>query len=269
MNKRVMVINDIAGLGRCSTACCLPVLSVMGYETIVVPTAILSSSTAYKDFVFEDYSDKMPLYMEQYDRLGIYFDAILVGFLGSEKALTHILEYFENHPESLRLVDPIMGDNGVLYATYTNELVEAMRQLIKCAHIITPNLTELCALCNMPYKEDYTQIEIEKMCASLHVPTIIVSGILSNGKIGNYIYQQGEKLLIYERELRFSSRSGSGDLFSSIILGEIMRNTSLYDAVKRAADFVYDAIEKTEQEKIDSREGLAFEGLLYTLGEKQ
>lgn len=266
MSKRILVINDVAGFGRCSTTCCLPVLSVMNYETVVIPTALLSSSTAYDDFVFEDYSDKMALYMEHYDSLGLTFDAILCGFLGSEKALTHLLAYFEKHPDAYLMVDPIMGDNGLLYATYNERLVEAMRELVSKAQIITPNVTELCALCKVPYHK-MTFDEMEALCASLHIPAIIVSGIEMDRKICNLIYEEGKPTLIYERELKFPSRNGSGDLFSSIVLGALMRGSSLFDSVKLAADFIYEAIEVTAKQKIDEREGLNFEGLLYTLGE--
>lgn len=268
MSKKVMVINDVAGFGRCSITCCLPILSVMNYETIIVPTAILSSSTAYEGFVFEDYSDKMGLYMKHYDELGVNFDAILTGFLGSEKALSHILSYFETHPNTYRMVDPIMGDNGKLYATYTPKLVAAMRELVGYAELITPNLTELCALCDVPYRDDIDFGEIYTMCESLNVPSIVVSGIERDGKIINYIYSKGEDPMFYEREHCYPSRSGSGDIFSSIVLGEILRGSSIFNSVKRAADFIFDALEKTQGLDIDAREGLAFEGLLYTLGEK-
>lgn len=268
MSKKVMVINDVAGFGRCSITCCLPILSVMNYETIIVPTAILSSSTAYEGFVFEDYSDKMGQYMKHYDELGIQFDAILTGFLGSEKALSHILSYFETHPNIYRMVDPIMGDNGELYATYTPKLVGAMRELVNYAQLITPNLTELCALCDVPYSDTLEFSEIQAMCESLNIPSIVVSGIERNDKIINYIYTKGEEPMFYEREHRYPSRSGSGDIFSSIVFGEILRGSSLYAAVKRAADFIFDALERTQVLDIEPREGLAFEGLLYTLGEQ-
>lgn len=269
MLRKVLVINDIAGFGRCSTSCCLPILSVMNNETIVIPTAILSTSTAYKGFIFEDYSNKMGLYMQHYDELGLHFDGVLCGFLGSVKALSHIQTYFEKHSDMYILVDPIMGDNGKLYATYTPELVEAMRKLVSYASLITPNLTELCALCNAPYREDYTFDEIEAMCISVDTPSIVVSGIEKDGKIRNYIHSKGKEPQIYARELCYASRCGSGDIFSSIVLGEIMRGCTLYDAVKTAADFVFDAIKITEEENIDQREGLHFEGLLYTLGERK
>lgn len=269
MSKRVMVINDVAGFGRCSITCCLPILSVMDYETIIVPTAVLSSSTAYEGFVFEDYSDKMGLYMKHYDSLGLQFDAILTGFLGSEKALSHIISYFETHPTTYRMVDPIMGDNGVLYATYTPKLVGAMRELVSYAQLITPNLTELCALCDVEYRDDFSFDEIGKMCQSLEVPSIVVSGIERDGKIINYIHTKGEEPMFYEREHCYPSRSGSGDIFSSIVLGEILRGSSLYMSVKRAADFIFDALKRTQELDIEPREGLAFEGLLYTLGENK
>lgn len=269
MSKKVMVINDVAGFGRCSTTCCLPILSVMNYETIVVPTALLSTSTAYEGFVFEDYSDKMGLYMQHYDELGLKFDAILCGFLGSAKALSHLLNYFESHQDSYILVDPIMGDNGQLYATYTPELVEAMKQLVNKAQLITPNLTELCALCDVPYEKNIDFKQIETMCAALPTSSIVVSGIEKEGKISNFIYEKGKTSQIYERELCYPSRCGSGDIFSSVLLGELMRGKSLYEGVARSADFVFEAVKKSELEQIDKREGLAFEGLLYTLGEKE
>ena len=154
--KRIVLVNDVTGLSRCSVACQLPIISSMGIETAFVPTAILSINTYHKDFFFDDYTSKMKDYIETYKKMNIDFDGICSGFLGSAKQIEIVKEFFKDFKtdKNFILVDPVMGDHGKLYPTYTQEMQEKMRELMPYATIVTPNLTELCALIDETYHEN-------------------------------------------------------------------------------------------------------------------
>ena len=164
--KRIVLVNDVTGLSRCSVACQLPIISAMGIETAFVPTAILSINTYHKDFFFDDYTSKMNDYIETYKKMNIDFDGICSGFLGSAKQIEIVKEFFKDFKtkKNFILVDPVMGDHGKLYPTYTQEMQEKMRELMPYATIVTPNLTELCALIDEAYHETSNEQELKRMC---------------------------------------------------------------------------------------------------------
>ena len=144
--KRIVLVNDVTGLSRCSVACQLPIISAMGIETAFVPTAILSINTYHKDFFFDDYTSKMNDYIETYKKMNIDFDGICSGFLGSAKQIRNSKRNFLKilkQKKTLILVDPVMGDHGKLYPTYTREMQEKMRKLMPYAAIVTPNFNRI------------------------------------------------------------------------------------------------------------------------------
>ena len=262
--KRIVAINDISGIGRCSTYAFLPIVSLFDIESCLVPTAILSSSTQYPDFVMRDFSNEVGLYLKQYDNNHLTFDGIFVGFLGNASVIHAITDYVDKNKDTFIFVDPIMGDNGKLYATYTNELVEGVKKICERANVITPNLTEFCALVSIPYHEDITEEELLEGCRKLGNECIVVSGIERNQMIGNYIYSNNEGSL-YLREKKYPSRSGTGDVFSAIIFGGLICHMNLHKLVVEASEFIYDAIERSQELVEDEKEGLAFEGILYKI----
>ena len=262
--KRCLAINDISGLGRCALGAMLPIIAVFDIECINVPTAVLSSSTAYQGFVMVDMSDYVGAYLAQYNKLKKHFDGCMIGFLGNAKVIHTLEDYIVSNKPDLLFIDPIMGDNGYLYATYTNELVAGVRELCKYADVITPNLTEFCALCDLEYDESMSDEVIVEYCKKLGNKQIVVSGLERNNKIGNLIYDNGN-VSYYFREKITQNRSGTGDVFSAVIYGSLLRDRSLYDAVVLASDFVYEAVLRSDKLVEDKEEGLAFEGLLGML----
>ena len=144
--QKIALVNDITGFGRCSTAVMAPIVSAMTIQAVAVPTAILSAHTQFPHYYYEDFTPKMREYIQSYKDLKLEFDGIATGFLGSEEQVDIVADFIESFKKekTMVLVDPVMGDDGILYRTYTKGMCERMRELVKYAHILTPNLTELC-----------------------------------------------------------------------------------------------------------------------------
>ena len=151
--KKIAIVNDMTGFGRCSIAAQLPIISAMKIQCCPLPTAILSAHTGFPSFFFDDYTSKMKDYMNNWKELNINFDGIATGFLGSKEQIDVVVEFMEKFKDNTTIVvvDPVMGDYGELYATYTKEMCNEMKKLLKYADIITPNLTEACRLIDVEY----------------------------------------------------------------------------------------------------------------------
>lgn len=249
--KKIAVINDLSGFGKCSLAAALPVISALGIEACPLPTAILSNQTGYPSFFCTDYTENMPSYIEEWKKIGVKFDGILTGYLASEKQVDIILDFIENFGEnSLVFVDPVMADDGVLYDTYNNELCEKVKKLTEKANIITPNLTELCILCGT----DYAQLNREKDLGEIGnlasallsetTETVVVTGIKKEEYIYNLIVEKDGASVVKSKLLN-GSYSGTGDLFSSIVCGAVTNGKSVIDAVTLATEFIFKSIKST------------------------
>ena len=129
--KKIAMINDLSGYGRCSLTVALPILSAMGIQCCPVPTSILSNHTGFPVYYFDDYTDHMEPYIEKWKELGLTFDGIATGFLGSERQIEIVKDMIAafRTPGTKVLVDPIMGDHGIAYATYTPSMCSRMREL--------------------------------------------------------------------------------------------------------------------------------------------
>ena len=201
--KKIALINDLTGFGRCSTAVMAPIVSALRIQAVAVPTAILSAHTQFPTYYFDDYTDRMKEYIQTYKDLKLDFDAISTGFLGSEQQVDIVLDFIRHFKtdRNFVIVDPVMGDYGKLYRTYTKEMCEKMKELVHYADIITPNLTELCTLIDAPYPENGASIEeLKEMCGKLAErgpKHIVVTGIHFNQtQIANFIYNKGEDFQI-------------------------------------------------------------------------
>ena len=169
MQKKIAVINDLSGYGRCSLTVAIPVLSAMGHQCCPIPTAILSNHTEFPVYFFDDYTEKMTTYTDKWKELGLSFDAIATGFLGSEAQIGIVMEIVQKlkAEKTFVVVDPVMGDGGEIYATYTPELCEAMGTLVDGADVLMPNLTEACFLTGTEYREHYDEQYIETLLDKL------------------------------------------------------------------------------------------------------
>jgi len=272
--KKIALINDVTGFGRCSIAVMAPIVSAMKIQAVTVPTAILSTHTQFPEYYFDDYTPKMRKYIQTYKNLGMTFDAIATGFLGSEEQVDIVIDFFKTFKKNgaFALVDPVMGDYGKLYETYTPTLCEKMKALVHYADILTPNLTELCTLTDVEYGSgEFSDIELAEMCQKLTEQGpehIVITGIPYNSKqIMNYVYSKGEEPRIVMVDRIGGDRSGTGDVISSIIAGMYLNGHDFYESVKKAADFVSKCLRYCEDNNVPTHWGLCFEMYLRDLME--
>ncbi len=285
--RRIAAIHDFSCVGRCALTVVIPTLSVMGYQTIPLPTALLSSHTGgFEGLYFRDLTADMHHISAHFDRLSMTFGSIYTGFLGSEEQISVVREFIERFgttPDEtgktpLILVDPVMGDDGVLYATYTKELAEGMRELSTHAEVLTPNLTEACFLTDTPYldtaalpekeAESYVLALLEKLSHICH-GKIVVTGIgLAGGIVANAGRDGDGRIFWVKRTCQDISYPGTGDIFASVLLGALMQGDGFETACTRAADFIVLLI--SESAKIDTpvRMGVALEPYLGSLLQK-
>lgn len=270
--KKIAVINDISGFGKCSLSVSLPIISTLGLECNPIPTAILSNQTGYDDFYSVDFTENMTPYIDVWKKQNVHFDAILTGYLASEKQVDIILDFIENFKDenTLIFVDPIMADDGVLYDTYDEKLCNKVNLLTKKANIITPNLTELCILCDADYSEITSENHIEKignLASSLigdTTKTVIVTGIKHKDEIINLITDESGTNTIKSTLLK-GSFSGTGDIFSSIVCGAVTKGMNITEAVNLATKFITESIKNTPSELDYEPNGVNFQKNLEML----
>ena len=268
---RVACINDLSGFGRCSLTTALPVLSVMGVQACPVPTAVLSKHTGFPQFTFTDLTDTLTAYFDSWDDLD--FDWIYAGFLGSIGQIEMVRAFFvkqkQKTPDCRILLDPVMGDEGRRYSTYTPELCDAVRRLVSSADVITPNITEACLLTGTEYRGECLHMqEAERLADSLMqlgCGSAVITGIVQENRIGNLTYQDGRASYsdVHRTECLFS---GTGDLFASVLCGALARGKSLSASVKIAGAFLSEVTQGTLREHTPAAEGVLFEPYLCRLG---
>ncbi|MCR4781007.1 MAG: pyridoxamine kinase [Ruminiclostridium sp.] len=260
----------MSGFGRCSLAVIIPVISAMGIQCVPVPTAVLSTHTGgFDDFVFRDMTGFMEPCMEHYKKLGVEFDAIYSGFLASEEQVGHCLDFFSAFPRAKRIVDPVMGEDGERYRTYTPELVERMKELIAGAEVITPNITEAAMLLDEKYPERLSETEarrwLERLCASASA-AVITGVVLDTGEHANLSLdgRSGDYTRVCWEPFP-ASYPGTGDIFASVMTGRLMLGDTLSDAVKAATRFSHRAVGVTVGSGRPERNGVEFERILGDL----
>ena len=272
MMKRIAVINDLSGFGRCSLTAALPVISALGIEACPLPTAILSNQTGYPSFFCTDYTENLYSYINEWKKLGVKFDGILTGYLTSAKQAEIIYDFVEEFADvnTLVFVDPVMADDGVLYDTYDSNLCKKVKKLTKRANIIAPNLTELCILCDADYEKVTHENSIQKtseIAASLltdTLKTVIVTGVKIDDEIHNIIVDKSGKTVVKSKLIE-GSYSGTGDLFSGIVCAEVVKGKSILNAVNLATEFLQKSIEDSYKENTDRNYGVNFQQHLEML----
>ena len=269
--KRVALVNDITGFGRCSVTVELPLLSAMKIQACPLPTAILSVHTGFANHYLDDYTDRMRPYMDSWEKNQLSFDGICTGFLGSVHQIEIVADFIRRfkQPATRVMVDPVMGDYGKLYSSYTQEMCEEMRKLLAYANLVTPNLTEACQLLGMPYPKDgrVSDQALEYMAGALadQGPSqVIITGLSEGDTIRNFIYEAGRGSVL-EVEKIGGDRSGSGDAFAAIVAGSLINGESLEQAVRKAADFISRCLAYAVELNLPWNYGLPFEEYLREL----
>lgn len=276
--KKVAAIHDLSGFGRASLTTVIPILSTMGIQVCPVPTAILSTHTSnFTGYSFIDLTDYMEEHIAHWKKLNLEFDCIYSGFLGSPRQIKIVSDFVDHfgHKDNLVVVDPVMGDNGSLYGTMGEEMVVEMRKLVSKADIITPNFTEAAFLLGEKYKETTTEEEVKNWLVRISEmgPKIVIITSVPDEKINEF--EKNMSVIAYNREddvfWKVSckyipvSYPGTGDAYTSVLIGSLLQGDSLPVAIDRAMQFVTQCIKASYGFKYPSREGVLLERNLNTL----
>lgn len=287
--KKIAVIQDLSGLGKCSLTAAIPVISVMGVQAVPLPTAVLSNQTGYPSYYCDDYTEHMEQIMTEWEKRKFSPDGIYTGFLADEEQADKILDFLRRFrtENTMVLVDPVMGDNGSAFGIYTEKLREKMVQLVRNAQVITPNLTEALLLM-------YGREEMEKKYAELfategeerlkHIGRLgellieeyglkaaVITGIeyiKGELQIGNLVVENGQASWCFATKTG-GSYSGTGDLFASVLSAGLVKGMSMMDCVQMAVNFLSKAIAESVKEGTDRNDGVCFEKFLGELCKEQ
>jgi len=272
---RVAAIHDLSGFGRASLSMIIPIISAMGIQVCPVPTAILSTHTGgFTNYQFIDLTDKLKDYLNHWNRLQISFNCIYSGFLGSPQQIEIISNFIKDHQDKkpLIVVDPVMGDNGCLYQTMTWEMVKKMCSFIKLADVITPNATEAALLLNESMEVTFEEKRIKEWLyrlSEMGPKTIIVTSVpdeKSSKKTYVVAYdKEDERYWKIKCEYIPAHFPGTGDGFTSVIVGSLLQGDSLPIALDRAVQFITMAIRASYGHKYPEREGVLLEKVLDNL----
>lgn len=271
--KRILTIQDISCLGKCSITIALPVISALGTETVILPTAVLSNHTLFKDFTVKDLADQIEPICEKWVDEKIEFDAIYTGYLGTIEQIDmmkKLFKTFKRGDDTIVFVDPVMADNGKLYPAFDMDYAMKNAELCACADIIVPNITEASIMTGMEYKEEYDESYIREMLerlTKLGAEISVLTGVsLSEGKTGIMGYdKKNDELYCYQNDKVGAMFHGTGDLFSSTVIGEIMKGKSWKDAMRIAADYTAHTIEVTMNNPKKPWYGVDFEATIPDL----
>ena len=270
--KRVLTIQDISCFGKCSLTVALPLLSAMGVEAVILPTAVLSTHTLFKGFTCKDLSDQLKPITDHWKQEGISFDAICTGYLGTEEEIDTvigIIESFRNE-NTLVFVDPAMGDNGKLYPAFNEHYARKNADLCAVADIADPNITEASFLTGLPYRETYSEDYVRELLtalAAIGTKTPILTGVsLGEGKTGAMGYDSEKKTFFrYQNDRIPAAYHGTGDIFSSVLAGAFVLGIDRTNALKIAADYTAHTIAETLKNPENPWYGVDFEATIPDL----
>lgn len=264
--KRIMTIQDITCFGKCSITIALPVISAIGVETAILPTALLSAHTLFPDNTKLDLEEEMPRIAAQWKRNGITFDAIYIGYLGTARGIETALRVIDQFADGNTLVftDPVMGDHGKLYRGFDREYAAKCADLCGRSDLIVPNITEACLMTGMEYREKYDESYLRDLCAGLCSLcggiAVITGASLEEGKTGFYgMRAKTGESFFYQTEKLDASYHGTGDLFASTAAGTMVRGVDVQKALQIAADYTAETIRETMKSAENPWYGVHFE----------
>ena len=249
--KRILTIQDISCFGQCSLTVALPILSACGVETVIIPSAVLSTHTGgFTGFTFRDLSDDIPLIAAHWKKEAIDFDAIYTGYLGSEKQIDMVKDIFNSlsRPNCIKIVDPAMADNGNLYYGFDRAYADAMTGLCKEADLVLPNITEACFMTGHEYKEKYDEAYVNSVLQALEdkgMKKVVLTGISYDDETTGVIVKNSDGVEYYTHKKLPVGSHGTGDVFASAFSGALLRGKSELGAAKVAANYTLRCIENT------------------------
>ncbi len=272
--KRIVTIQDISCLGKCSLTVALPVISATGVEAAIIPTAVLSTHTMFKNFTCKDLDDQILPIAEHWKDEGIKFDAFYTGYLASaqqiDKVITLINELRQDG--NLVIIDPAMADNGRLYPAFDENFPKEMAKLCAIADIVLPNITEACYLTGTPYREEYDEAfakEVVKKLASQGAKKVVLTGAAFSGKYGVMLYDsEKDTFYTYFQDKIDATFHGTGDIFSSTFTGLLVRGRTIEDSIAIAAGYTAECIRLTKNTPDANWYGVDFERALPYLIER-
>jgi pyridoxine kinase len=269
--NKIMLINDISGFGRCSAAVQLPIISHLKVQCCVVPTSIFSEHTGFPHYYFDDYTEHMEEYASHWKKLGLEFKGICTGFLGSHTQIDivdRLIREFRRK-DTIVTVDPVMGDYGKKYSIYTDEMCSDLKNIIRLADIITPNLTEACILTGREYNEaratdNYLEELAAELCG-LGPEKVVITGVPEGKYLKNLVYERGKQPAVIKTRKIGESRSGTGDVFSAIISADAVNGVPFEASVRKAVNFISECIIRAVDMEIPLTDGVPFEEVIYKL----
>lgn len=268
--KKIALINDFTGFGRCSISVALPIISALKVQCCPLPTSVFSNHTGFSSYFMEDFTKSMERYADEWKKLGLCFSGISTGFLGSAEQIRivdrFISDFRDDH--TIVIMDPVMGDQGTPYATYTNEMCRKMRDLIHHADILTPNLTEACILTDTPYRPDMKAAKALVLAERLSAQgpsKVVISGLSQKSYICNLCYEKGKSPFLVKTKRIGTERCGTGDIFSAIISADAVNEVPFKDSVQKASIFIKKCVQRSIDLDIPLTDGVCFEEFLHTL----
>ncbi len=273
--KRIVTIQDISCVGKCSLTVALPIISAMGIETAIIPTAVLSTHTMFKNFTCKDLADQIAPIGEHWKKENFTFDAVYTGYLGSFEQIDLMKDFFRQFKteDNLLFVDPAMADNGNLYPAFDEVFAKHMATLCGMADFIVPNITEGSFMTGMEYRTDYDEAYVKEMLVrlcDLGAKVSILTGVsFEEGKTGAMGYdKEKEEFFYYSHEKLPVSFHGTGDIYSSTLVGAMMNDMNWKEAIQVACDYTAECIRTTLEDPAKPWYGVNFEQVIPYLLKK-
>lgn len=263
--KRILTIQDVSCVGKCSLTVALPIISAVGVETAIIPTAVLSTHTMFKNFTCKDLDDQILPICQHWKNEGITFDGFYTGYLASKEQIQKVITVIDElkTENSAIIVDPAMADNGKLYPAFSEDFPQEMAKLASKADIVIPNITEACFMTGYDYKENYSKEyaqEIVVKLANMGAKIVILTGVNIDNNYGVLVYNSTTKefATYYHKKIE-TSYHGTGDIFSSAFTGSYIKGNSIMKSIEIAADFTAECIRITAENKDSNWYGVDFE----------
>lgn len=272
--KKVLSVQDISCVGKCSLTVALPILSSVGIECQILPTSILSNHTAFKSFTFLDLTDECQKIVNKFVENEFSFDCIYSGYLGSIRQIELMFDIIKKFQKDTNyiVVDPAMADYGKLYPGFNIEFAKKMFELCLKADIIIPNVTEACIMLDVEYKEKMNKQDIEELLAKFHnlnCKNVIITGVsFEDNKLGFAYKDENGNCNYFFNDFINAKYHGSGDIFASAFVGSLMNGKSMFESAKIASYYVCESLKATLRDPNCNWYGLNFEETLPLLIEK-